>query len=188
MNIKLLTTATLFSAFLYSGFTFAEEGEVENKNVKTTISINQPRDAASGKPTGKRQHKPFTVTKPVDKASPLMAKKPPVFTNRAQGLPTGKRSHAPAQLTKELDKSSPMLARGAYRLCPDGTMINPGEKCPEKAVRAGYKLCPDGSMINPGEKCPEKAVRAGYKLCPDGTMINPGEKCPEKKKQRLQRK
>ncbi|MBT8431610.1 MAG: type VI secretion system tube protein Hcp [Altererythrobacter sp.] len=29
------------------------------------------RDAASGRATGKRQHKPVTVTKPIDKASPL---------------------------------------------------------------------------------------------------------------------
>jgi type VI secretion system secreted protein Hcp len=30
-----------------------------------------PRDAASGLPTGKRQHKPVNVTKPVDKATPI---------------------------------------------------------------------------------------------------------------------
>lgn len=32
-------------------------------------SIVSPRDAASGLPTGKRQHKPFTITKRIDKAS-----------------------------------------------------------------------------------------------------------------------
>lgn len=32
-----------------------------------------PRDAASGMATGKRQHKPFVVTKLVDKASPKLA-------------------------------------------------------------------------------------------------------------------
>jgi len=31
-----------------------------------------PRDPASGRPTGKRIHKPFVVTKPVDRASPLL--------------------------------------------------------------------------------------------------------------------
>ena len=31
--------------------------------------IVSPRDAASGLPTGKRQHSPFTITKPLDKAS-----------------------------------------------------------------------------------------------------------------------
>jgi type VI secretion system secreted protein Hcp len=32
--------------------------------------ITSPRDAASGLPTGKRQHKPFTVIKAVDAATP----------------------------------------------------------------------------------------------------------------------
>ena len=34
--------------------------------------IDAPRDAASGLPAGKRQHKPVTVTKELDKASPLL--------------------------------------------------------------------------------------------------------------------
>ena len=34
--------------------------------------VSSPRDAATGLPTGRRQHKPLTVTKPVDKASPLL--------------------------------------------------------------------------------------------------------------------
>jgi type VI secretion system secreted protein Hcp len=34
--------------------------------------VVSPRDAASGLPTGKRQHKPITVTKEVDKSSPLL--------------------------------------------------------------------------------------------------------------------
>ncbi len=31
-------------------------------------------DAASGMATGKRQHKPLTITKELDKASPLLAR------------------------------------------------------------------------------------------------------------------
>jgi len=34
--------------------------------------VVSPRDAASGLPTGKRQHKPFTVTKEIDKSTPLL--------------------------------------------------------------------------------------------------------------------
>lgn len=34
--------------------------------------VDSPRDAASGLPTGKRRHQPFTVLKGVDKASPLL--------------------------------------------------------------------------------------------------------------------
>jgi type VI secretion system secreted protein Hcp len=34
--------------------------------------VISPRDAASGLPTGKRQHKPLFITKEVDKSSPLL--------------------------------------------------------------------------------------------------------------------
>jgi type VI secretion system secreted protein Hcp len=34
--------------------------------------VVSPRDAASGLPTGKRQHKPVTITKEIDKSSPLL--------------------------------------------------------------------------------------------------------------------
>jgi len=34
--------------------------------------VMSPRDAASGLPTGKRQHKPLSVTKAIDKGSPLL--------------------------------------------------------------------------------------------------------------------
>jgi type VI secretion system secreted protein Hcp len=40
------------------------------------IAVNHevvsPRDAASGLPTGKRMHKPFVITKEIDKSSPLL--------------------------------------------------------------------------------------------------------------------
>ncbi|MBI4953669.1 MAG: type VI secretion system tube protein Hcp [Myxococcales bacterium] len=35
-------------------------------------SIVSPRDAASGLPTGKRMHKPYVITKELDKSSPLL--------------------------------------------------------------------------------------------------------------------
>jgi hypothetical protein len=34
--------------------------------------IVSPRDAASGLPSGKRQHEPITILKPVDKSTPLI--------------------------------------------------------------------------------------------------------------------
>jgi type VI secretion system secreted protein Hcp len=40
--------------------------------IATSHEIISPRDAASGMPTGKRQHKPITITKELDKASPLL--------------------------------------------------------------------------------------------------------------------
>jgi type VI secretion system secreted protein Hcp len=40
--------------------------------ISVSHEIISPRDAASGQATGKRQHKPFTITKRIDKASPLL--------------------------------------------------------------------------------------------------------------------
>src|SRR4029079_5473759 len=55
------------------------KGSVIQKTREDTImviavspSIISPRDAASGLPTGKRMHKPFVITKELDKASPLL--------------------------------------------------------------------------------------------------------------------
>lgn len=39
--------------------------------------IVSPRDAASGLPTGKRMHKPFVITKELDKSSPSMVRESP---------------------------------------------------------------------------------------------------------------
>jgi type VI secretion system secreted protein Hcp len=46
----------------------------ENKIMIIAVSheIVSPRDPASGLPTGKRMHKPFVVTKELDKATPLL--------------------------------------------------------------------------------------------------------------------
>jgi len=40
--------------------------------IAVSHEIVSPRDAASGLPTGKRMHKPFVITKELDKASPLL--------------------------------------------------------------------------------------------------------------------
>lgn len=54
-------------------------GEIRGGNPDGSIvglafehSIVSPRDAASGLPTGKRQHKPFTIVKAIDNATPLL--------------------------------------------------------------------------------------------------------------------
>jgi len=46
----------------------------ENKIMVIAVSheVISPRDPASGLPTGKRMHKPFVITKELDKASPLL--------------------------------------------------------------------------------------------------------------------
>ena len=42
--------------------------------------VTSPRDAATGLATGKRQHKPLTITKEIDKSTPLLMKA--IFTNQ----------------------------------------------------------------------------------------------------------
>ena len=46
----------------------------ENKIMVIAVNheITSPRDPASGLPTGKRMHKPFVITKELDKSSPLL--------------------------------------------------------------------------------------------------------------------
>ena len=53
--------------------TAAKQGEIGPLDV-TGISheISSPRDPASGLPTGKRLHQPVTITKQLDKATPLL--------------------------------------------------------------------------------------------------------------------
>jgi len=40
--------------------------------IAVSHEVVSPRDAASGLPTGKRMHKPFVITKEIDKSSPLL--------------------------------------------------------------------------------------------------------------------
>ncbi|MEM9158163.1 MAG: type VI secretion system tube protein Hcp [Verrucomicrobiota bacterium] len=66
------------------------DGESKDKDHKGWIDILSvsglsPRDAASGKATGKRQHKPVTIVKRIDKASPMLAK---AASGRTSGLPS----------------------------------------------------------------------------------------------------
>jgi len=90
MNIKTIVTAAMLTSLFFGGLCHA--------------------DAASGLPTGKRQHKPVAITKPIDKATPMLA---------------GAASTGVLQDT-----------RAGYRRCPDGnTMVGPGEKYPEKSTR-----------------------------------------------------
>ncbi len=55
------------------------KGSVTQKGRENKVAIIafnhevvSPRDPASGLPTGKRMHKPFTITKELDKATPLL--------------------------------------------------------------------------------------------------------------------
>jgi len=50
------------------------EDTIEIYGFSHEIQAEAPADTASGLPTGKRQHKPISVTKPIDKATPLLLK------------------------------------------------------------------------------------------------------------------
>ncbi len=80
---KLIHTVTLIS-FITLGATAQASG------VKVAVGdVNgdgvQTADPASGLPTGKRQHKPFVLTKPVDKGTPATAQE----VNNGQNKPAG---------------------------------------------------------------------------------------------------
>ena len=49
--------------------------EAQPPGSAASSNVISPRDAASGLPTGKRQHKPFTITKEVDKGTPAVVEK-----------------------------------------------------------------------------------------------------------------
>lgn len=55
-----------------SVFQKGKEGKI--MVIAVNHEIVSPRDAASGQATGKRQHKPFVITKELDKSSPLLYK------------------------------------------------------------------------------------------------------------------
>ncbi len=61
--------------------------------------VVSPRDAASGLPTGKRQHKPITVTKETDKATALLYN---VLVNNEQITKWELRFWAPSATGKEV--------------------------------------------------------------------------------------
>lgn len=102
MKIKTISSLALIVSVLFTNQGFAEN-QTDNRLIKNEIIS---RDAASGLPSGKRQHKPLNTTKYIDKSS-----------------------------TRQSVSQNSSMVRAGYRLCPDGTQIHPGEKCPEKAKR-----------------------------------------------------
>ncbi|HEX9773704.1 MAG TPA: hypothetical protein VGA44_09575 [Steroidobacteraceae bacterium] len=70
-----------------------------------TITVLAPREAASGLPTGKRQHAPVTITKAVDVDGDGMADAPKAAPRDvATGQSSGKRQHAPATTQDAADQ------------------------------------------------------------------------------------
>ena len=78
--------------------------------------ILSPRDAASGLPTGKRQHKPFVITKELDKSSPVLAK------GVSGGMGSGKASMSDLSVMVNIGGRSTKLpvVNGQFTLPSDG--------------------------------------------------------------------
>lgn len=98
----------------------------------SVIEVISPRDAASGMPTGKRQHKPITLKREVDKATPVLlssTSRPKTITERSTGLESGggagKATYKEFTLTKRCGGESTR-----YTLV-DGTCTIPTGDCPD---------------------------------------------------------
>jgi len=67
-----ICTVTGLAAGTYQVQVCDEKGVAVRSSVALSHSVTSPRDAASGLATGKRQHKPMTITKELDKSSPQL--------------------------------------------------------------------------------------------------------------------
>ncbi|MDI3282968.1 type VI secretion system tube protein TssD [Polyangium sp. 15x6] len=70
LNAHLRIVAEKQGAILGSVTQKGREGSIQV--IAAMHEIVSPRDPASGRPTGKRVHKPFVVTKILDRSSPLL--------------------------------------------------------------------------------------------------------------------
>lgn len=105
------------------------QGWIDLSSVSTRVGNNEdwidlhsfsqitPRDAASGRPTGKRDAASGLSTGKRDAASGLSTGKREGTSglstgkrDAASGLASGKRQHKPLRVTKHLDKATPLLA------------------------------------------------------------------------------
>lgn len=95
-------------------------GKIRCADGSCTISFEQgivsPRDAASGLPTGKRQHKPFVITSELDKSSPVLAK------STSGGMGSGKVSMSDLSVMINIGGRSTKLpvVNGQFTLPSDG--------------------------------------------------------------------
>lgn len=78
-------------------------------------AIVSPRDAASGLPTGKRQHKPYVFTKQYDKSSPVLAK-----TGSGGGAGKASMSDLSVMFTSQGRTSKLPVSNGTFTLPADG--------------------------------------------------------------------
>lgn len=94
--------------------------------------VVSPRDAASGLPTGKRQHKPMTITKELDKSSPKLAES---VSSSGSGGGAGKVSMQDMSVSKATFKEFTVTKRCGGKSTKitmiDGECIIPTGDCPD---------------------------------------------------------
>jgi type VI protein secretion system component Hcp len=59
-------------SFSYQKISYSYGKQTEGSLDAQTLEVKSPRDIATGQASGKRMHKPFTITKEFDKASPIL--------------------------------------------------------------------------------------------------------------------
>jgi type VI protein secretion system component Hcp len=108
----------------------------------SATEIESPRDASSGLATGKRMHKPFVITKELDKSSPTLAEsaakgreasapsvseivvtKSGVQASQSSGMGAGKATFKEFTVTKRCDGKTTKIS------CPDGECDIPIDDC-----------------------------------------------------------
>lgn len=151
--------------------------------------IVSPRDAASGLPTGKRMHKPFSFVVSSSDNSVSEVKSP---RDAASGLATGRRMHKPVQpISTELDKASPKLieklVQGKSSSSSEIAIDEPGvHKESGSGMGSGKVSVSDLSMMSGGKatfkeftvtkRCDGKITKI---VCPDGECNIPLGDCPD---------
>lgn len=153
--------------------------------------IVSPRDVASGLPTGKRMHKPFSFVVSSSDNSVTEVTSP---RDAASGLATGKRMHKPFVITKELDKASPKLIEKVVQgktsstsSSSDIAIDEPGvQKVAQSGMGSGKVSVSDLSIMSAGKatfkeftvtkRCDGKTTKLSVV---DGVCDIPLDDCPD---------
>ncbi len=73
MNIKNFASTIVIASALLTAPCYSEGNNAFDLSVKSTSTLSMKREKGSGMATGRRTHKPMSVAKPIDKASPMLS-------------------------------------------------------------------------------------------------------------------
>lgn len=112
---------------------YKSKSEFSVSSLDNSVSeVVSPRDAASGLPTGKRQHKPMTITKELDKSSPKLAES---VSSPGSGGGAGKVSMHDMTMSKATFKEFTVTKRCGGKSSKitmiDGEYMIPTGDCPD---------------------------------------------------------